>query len=151
MTESIKRHCATVIKSLEMEIAFAESEIKRFKQFIDYIDRKSDLVLRNTVENVPVDLFARFESDRVRVPITNEEKMECLSNPIETARIRSLWNQWRKESQVSGLTSDQVITRLIAKYGEPEKSKLWSQIKVFASDEDAKEWDDAHEVKLNKH
>lgn len=90
------------------------------------------------------DVFARFETERIREPVTAEEQMECRSNPVETNRIRSLFNQWRKENQVSGLSSDQIITRLTAKYGEPEKNKLWSSFKIFASDEDVAEWDAGH-------
>jgi len=91
------------------------------------------------------DIFARFETERIREPITAEEQMECRAGPIESGRIRQIFTQWRKENQVGGgITSDVVLNRLVAKYGEPDRNKYWPSLKVFASDEDVVEWDKEH-------
>ena len=90
------------------------------------------------------DVFARFETERIREPITAEEQMECRAGPVETNNIRNVFTHWKKENQVSGLSFDQIINRLTAKYGEPEKNKFWSSFKIFGSDEDVAEWDKEH-------
>jgi len=91
------------------------------------------------------DIFARFETERIREPVTAEEQLECRANPIETTRIKAVFNQWRKESQISNtVTADTILSRLMAKYGEPDRNKFWPSFKLFTCDEDVEEWDKAH-------
>jgi len=144
MSESIKRHCLTVIKSLDLERSFIESEISRFKKFIDYIDKKYDLVPANTIE--PVDYISLFINERIRVPITDEEKLECRTDPVTMSRVRMTFNQWKKtySLSLSGIAFDQVWNRLTSKYGETNDKREWSSFKIFNSEESAKEWDEAH-------
>lgn len=88
------------------------------------------------------DIFARFESERMREPVTTDEQLECRTNPIETNRIKTVFNQWRKENQISNtITADTILSRLMAKYGEPDRNKYWSSFKLFTNDEDVAEWD----------
>ena len=92
------------------------------------------------------DIFARFETERIREPITAEEQLECRSVPIETSRIKTVFNQWRKEAQINrSINADMIISRLTAKYGEPDRSRFWSFFKLFTNDEDVAEWDKDHQ------
>ena len=91
------------------------------------------------------DIFARFETERLREPVTPEEQLECRTAPIETNRIKAVFNQWRKESQIpNSVTADTILSRLMAKYGEPERNRFWSSFKIFTNDEDVAEWDKEH-------
>ena len=90
------------------------------------------------------DVFASFEADRIRTPKTIDEQIEFRSNPIDTNRITSIFNAWKKEYKFGGLTARDVITRLETKYGSPERGRFWSSFVVFDSDDRAIEWDKAH-------
>jgi len=91
------------------------------------------------------DIFARFESERLREPVTTDEQLECRTAPIETNRIKAVFNQWRKDSQIPNtVTADTILSRLMAKYGEPERNRFWSSFKIFTNDEDVAEWDKEH-------
>jgi len=77
--------------------------------------------------------------------MTAEEQLECRTMPIETNRIKAVFNQWRKESQISNtVTADTILSRLMAKYGEPDRNRFWPSFKLFTCDEDVEEWDKAH-------
>ena len=89
------------------------------------------------------DTCARFISERVREPITNDEKMECKQNPINSNKIKNAVSAWKKEVRVD-INSQDVLNRLLAEFGEPRNGKEWPTIKVFASEEAVVEWDAAH-------
>jgi phage/plasmid-associated DNA primase len=89
------------------------------------------------------DVFARFRSERIREPVTMEEKMECRNEPITTNKIKTIIMAWRKEARVD-LNTQEAINRLTEEFGEPVNGKEWPTIKVFGSDESVADWDAAH-------
>ena len=94
------------------------------------------------------DIYARFRSERVREPITIEEKMECRSKPITTNNIKTIVSSWKKDARVE-LNSQDVINRLTEEFGEPVNGKEWPTIKVFAADDLVVDWDAAHEAQTS--
>ena len=74
-----------------------------------------------------------------------EEKMECISDPITTNKIKTIVVNWRKEAKVD-LNVQDVVNRLTEEFGEPTNGKEWQTIKVFAADDLVADWDTAHEV-----
>jgi hypothetical protein len=90
------------------------------------------------------DLYARFESERIRLPITVEEQLEFRENPVDTNRIRTIVNQWKRENRITTFTAEAALSRMADKYGSPEKGKFWPGIRIFASDDDVNEWDREH-------
>jgi hypothetical protein len=91
------------------------------------------------------DVFARFRGERIREPVTMEEKMECRNEPITTNKIKTIITNWRKEARVD-LNSQEAINRLTEEFGEPVNGKEWHTIKVFGSDDAVVDWDTAHAV-----
>lgn len=91
------------------------------------------------------DLYARFRGERVRLPMTDEERTECRMNPIATKAIKSILAAWNKDAKVS-LDLDTVINRLSEEFGEPMNGKLWPAIMVFSDDGLVAEHDAKHEV-----
>jgi phage/plasmid-associated DNA primase len=89
------------------------------------------------------DVFARFRGERIRQPVTMEEKMECRNEPIVTNKIRTIIMAWKKEARVD-LNAQEAINRLTEEFGEPVNGKEWHTIKVFGSDEAVVDWDTAH-------
>lgn len=89
------------------------------------------------------DIYARFRSERVREPVTLEEKMKCRAEPITTNKIKTIVSAWKKEARVE-LNSQDVINRLTEEFGEPVNGKEWPTIQVFGSDEGATDWDMGH-------
>ena len=87
------------------------------------------------------DIAAKFESDRVRMPVTLEDQLDCKTEPITTSQITSIFTNWVKESKVRSIPASQMLERLISKYGGPERANKWTTIKVFTTDEDALAWD----------
>ena len=89
------------------------------------------------------DVFARFRSERIREPVTMEEKMECRNEPIVTNKIKTIIMAWKKEARVD-LNAQEAINRLTEEFGEPVNGKEWPTIKVFGSDDSVADWDAAH-------
>lgn len=89
------------------------------------------------------DIYARFRSERVREPVTIEEKMKCRNEPMTTNKIKTIVSSWKKDARVD-LNSQDVINRLTEEFGEPVNGKEWPTIEVFGSDEGATDWDMAH-------
>jgi phage/plasmid-associated DNA primase len=89
------------------------------------------------------DIYARFRSERVREPVTIEEKMKCRNEPMTTNKIKTIVTAWKKDARVELNTQD-VINRLTEEFGEPTNGKEWPTIEVFGSDEGATDWDMAH-------
>jgi phage/plasmid-associated DNA primase len=89
------------------------------------------------------DVFARFRSERIRQPVTMEEKMEARNEPITTNKIKTIIIAWRKEARVD-LNTQEAINRLTEEFGEPVNGKEWATIKVFASDDAVSDWDTKH-------
>jgi len=89
------------------------------------------------------DIYARFRSERVREPVTIEEKMKCRNEPMTTNKIKTIVTAWKKDARVE-LNSQDVINRLTEEFGEPVNGKEWPTIEVFGSDEGATDWDMAH-------
>ena len=91
------------------------------------------------------DIYARFKSERVREPMTLEERADCRNAPINTAKITSRINAWKKEARVE-LNPQDAIKRLVEDYGEPSgrKGDEWPMIKVFEADDLVLAWDAAH-------
>jgi phage/plasmid-associated DNA primase len=91
------------------------------------------------------DVFARFRGERIREPVTMEEKMECRNEPITTNKIKTIIMAWRKDARVD-LNAQEAINRLTEEFGEPVNGKEWHTIKVFGSDDAVVDWDAAHAV-----
>jgi phage/plasmid-associated DNA primase len=91
------------------------------------------------------DAFARFRGERIRQPVTMEEKMQCRDEPMLTNKIRTIISAWSKEARVP-LSAQEAINRLTEEFGEPVNGKEWHTIKVFGSDDAVVDWDTAHAV-----
>jgi phage/plasmid-associated DNA primase len=88
------------------------------------------------------DVFANFMSERVRRPITNEEKMECQEHPVALGRIRLVLSAWKKEVKCD-ISPQDVINRLVEEFGEPD-SRGWDCFILFESADQARDWDEEH-------
>ena len=86
------------------------------------------------------DVYARFRAERIREPRTMDEKMECVTEPITTNKIKSILSLWKKDARVE-ISWQDVINRLTEEFGEPMNGKEWPTIKVFSSDEEVLNWD----------
>jgi phage/plasmid-associated DNA primase len=89
------------------------------------------------------DISARFFSERIRLPVTSEEKLECLNAPITSNKIKTIVTAWKKDARVE-LNSQDVLNRMAEEYGEPVNGKEWVKIRVFGSDGEVADWDAAH-------
>jgi len=91
------------------------------------------------------DVYARFKSERVREPITLDERTECRNTPITTDKIKTIVSAWKKEARVE-LNVQDVVNRLTEDFGEPsgKGGKEWPMIKVFAADDLTLDWDASH-------
>jgi P4 family phage/plasmid primase-like protien len=89
------------------------------------------------------DTCARFISERVREPVTMEEKLECRQDPMKSNKIKTIVSQWKKEARLE-LSHQDVLNRMAAEFGEPQKGAEWPTIKVFGSDDAVADWDAAH-------
>jgi len=85
----------------------------------------------------------RFIMERVRLPITDEEKLKCRNDPVTTNKIKTIVIAWKKHARVELNTQD-FINRLTEQFGEPINGKEWPMIEVFDSNEGATDWDMAH-------
>jgi hypothetical protein len=90
------------------------------------------------------DTAARFISERVRKPITIEEKMKCREEPIQSNKIQTILATWKKETKVHELNIKTVLDRLEAEFGQAQRGKEWPQIMVFRTDDDVAAWDAEH-------
>lgn len=91
------------------------------------------------------DICARFISERVREPVTIEEKMKCRNQPMKTTKIGTIISAWKKEARVE-LNAQDVVNRLTEEFGEPVNGKEWTTIEVFSSDDEVSNWDALHAV-----
>jgi len=89
------------------------------------------------------DIYARFRGERIREPITLEDKMECRNEPITTNKIKTIVSAWKKDARVELNTQD-VVNRMTEEFGEPINGKEWPTIRVFASDDLVADWDVSH-------
>jgi phage/plasmid-associated DNA primase len=89
------------------------------------------------------DTYARFRAERVREPVTMEEKLECRDAPITTNKIKSILSLWKKDARVE-LSAQDAINRLTEEFGEPLNGKEWPTIRVFSTDEEVADWDSSH-------
>jgi P4 family phage/plasmid primase-like protien len=89
------------------------------------------------------DVVAKFDADRIREPITDEERLKCRTEPIDSGLILKIFRQWKREAQLS-FDDKQLLPRIALKYGDPERSKFWTGICVFDNDVDVVEWDRMH-------
>ena len=89
------------------------------------------------------DVYARFRGERIRLPITMDEKMECRNDPITTNKIKTIISAWKKEARVE-LSAQDAINRLTEEFGEPLNGKEWPTIKIFGSDDQIVDWDAGH-------
>ena len=89
------------------------------------------------------DISARFFNERVRLPMTSEEKLECLNEPITSNKIKTIVSAWKKDARVE-LNTQELLTRMAEEYGEPVGGKEWTKVKVFAADDLVVDWDAAH-------
>jgi P4 family phage/plasmid primase-like protien len=94
------------------------------------------------------DTYARFAAERVRQPVTMEEKMDCREHPIKTNQIKTILASWKRDARVE-LSAQEVLNRLTEEYGEPLNGKEWPTIKVFATEEDVVDWDAAHAANMS--
>ena len=89
------------------------------------------------------DTCARFISERVREPVTMEEKLECRQDPMKSNKIKTIVSLWKKDARLE-LSHQDVLNRMAAEFGEPQKGAEWPTIKVFGSDDAVADWDTAH-------
>ena len=89
------------------------------------------------------DVYARFAGERVRTPVTMEDKLEFRDNPMKTNQIKTILANWKRDARVE-LSAQEVLNRLTEEHGEPLNGKEWPTIRVFASDEEVADWDAAH-------
>ena len=91
------------------------------------------------------DIYARFRSERVREPVSIDERMKCRNDPMTTNKIKTIVTAWKKDARVE-LNVQDVINRLTEEFGEPVNGKEWPTIEVFASDDMVSDWDASHAV-----
>ena len=90
------------------------------------------------------DTYARFRSERVRLPTTLEEKIQFRDKPMLTKDIKTIVSKWSKDVRVE-LNFQDVINRFTEEFGEPANNgKEWPAICVFAGDDLVVDWDMAH-------
>lgn len=90
------------------------------------------------------DTYARFRSERVRLPTTLEEKIQFREKPMLTKDIKTIVSKWSKDVRVE-LNFQDVINRFTEEFGEPANNgKEWPAICVFAADDLVVEWDMGH-------
>ena len=89
------------------------------------------------------DVYARFRGERVREPVTTEEKLKARMEPLLTARVKSIISHWKKETRTE-LDFKDAINRLTEEFGEPVNGKEWPGILMFGSEEEVAEWDKNH-------
>ena len=87
-------------------------------------------------------LFSRFVGERIRLPVTVEEKARCLYEPITTNKIKTIVTAWKKDAKVE-INSSYVIERLTKMFGEPRDGCKWN-ILVFVTRGQVIDWDDEH-------
>jgi phage/plasmid-associated DNA primase len=92
------------------------------------------------------DIVAKFDTERIRTPVTLAEELDCRTNPVDTRRIMNIFSAWIKQTKLASVTSTQAIERLMSKYGTPERKDKWTTIKVFDSDEEVSTWDNEHSI-----
>ena len=86
------------------------------------------------------DVYARFRTDRVRLPVTPEDAIDCRANPVEVKKLRTIVTQWKRDNKVD-LTHTEVINRLNDEFGQAEQEKFWTGFFLFGSDEEVADWD----------
>ena len=91
------------------------------------------------------DVYARFRTDRIRLPVTPEDAIDCRANPVEVKKMRQIVTQWKKDNKVD-LTHTEVINRLNDEFGQAENEKFWTGFFLFGSDEEVADWDRNHEA-----
>ena len=92
--------------------------------------------------DVPV-TYNMFRQQRVRMPVTQEEKDECRDDPVRTNRIKTVANAWRKDRHVD-LPMKGLVAGLEEEFGAPVNGNEWPMIKVFGSDDAVADWDANH-------
>jgi len=88
------------------------------------------------------DVIAKFDADRIREPKTDADRLNCRTTPVDTNFIKNAFKIWKNEQQIKFKDDNQLISRLSAKYGDPERGKYWTGIFVFDSDISVTEWDE---------
>jgi P4 family phage/plasmid primase-like protien len=88
------------------------------------------------------DVIAKFDADRIREPNTDADRLNCRTTPVDTNFIKNAFKIWKNEQQIKFKDDNQLISRLSAKYGDPERGKYWTGIFVFDSDISVTEWDE---------
>ena len=89
------------------------------------------------------DVVAKFDAERIREPRTEEDVHKCRTEPIDSKYILSVFRIWKREASVK-FDEKQLLTRLALKYGDPERTKYWTGILVFDTDENVTEWDNSN-------
>lgn len=89
------------------------------------------------------DTYARFSGERVRQPVTMDEKLDFRENPMKTNQIKTILAAWKRDTRVE-LSWQEVLNRLTEEFGEPLNGKEWPTIRVFATDEEVADWDLSH-------
>jgi P4 family phage/plasmid primase-like protien len=92
------------------------------------------------------DTCARFITERVRQPVTTEEKMKCREELMTSNGIKNILAAWKKDTRTFDLNVQTVLVRLAAEFGEPARGKEWPQIMVMKTDDEAAAWDVSHSV-----
>ena len=128
---------------LDMEIEILRKEVELLKK---ELQRKKALVTQKTTppalkeEECKKDVVKLFIESRIREPRTMEEKIELRWTPTKLNELKTRIASWKKENNVE-LSSQETINALTEIYGEPIDGKYFPLFKVFASDEEVKEWD----------
>lgn len=112
-------------------------KLQHIKCIAEEAVRDSALQMRRASNDL---LFLTFVHERIRLPMTVEERKGCFTEPSTTNKIKTIVTSWKKDKKVEILTS-YVIERLTEMFGKPMNEKEWPLFKVFAADEFVEEWD----------
>jgi P4 family phage/plasmid primase-like protien len=85
------------------------------------------------------DTYAKFKSERVREPRTQEERLELRESPVKFAEIRRVFGKWNGSGR--SLTIQELRDRLTEDYGPPSSDNKWDTFKVFDDEELVQMWD----------
>jgi len=129
--------------SLKENLQKVYDDRERMLRHYDVWIAKWAFLIAQTEKVTSYDLYDAFRKERVRLPVTQEEKDECREDPITTNKIKTIVISWKKDRRVD-LPTQMVIDKLTEEFGPPVNNKEWPKFKVFPSDDAAEDWDTNH-------
>ena len=125
----------------QKEIELLKKEISILKRENELLKREARVAKKEEKVRSSAEALKLFIESRIREPRTMEEKVELRSTPTKLNEVKNRIASWKRENHVE-LSSQETINALTEKYGEPEEGKYWYNFRVFAYDEEVKDWDD---------